>query len=72
MSTTRGITSHRVFLVYQDIFDNLEMQIAKLERKRMQWKVDICEGLLKVKLKGLLTMVRQKALEVFCAALELA
>jgi len=51
MSTTRGITSHRVFLVYQDIFDHLEMQIAKLERKRRQWKVDIREGLLKVKLK---------------------
>jgi len=52
MSKTRGITIHRVFQVYQDIFDHLEMQIAKLERKRMQWKVDIREGLLKAKLKA--------------------
>ena len=52
MSKTRGVTIHRVFQVYQDIFDHLEMQIAKLERKRMQWKVDIREGLLKAKLKA--------------------
>ena len=52
MSTTRGLTIHRVFQVYQDIFDHLEMQIAKLEWKRMQSKVDIREGLLKAKLKA--------------------
>jgi hypothetical protein len=52
MSKTRGVTIHRVFQVYQDIFDHLEMQISKLERKRMQWKVDIREGLLKAKLKA--------------------
>jgi len=51
MSKTRGITIHRIFQVYQDIFDRLEMQIAKFDRKWMQWKVDIREGLLKVKLK---------------------
>jgi len=48
MSKTRGVTIDRVFQVYQDIFEHLEMQIAKLERKRMQWKVDICEGLVKL------------------------
>jgi len=52
MSKTRGVTIHHVFQVYQDIFDHLEMQISKLERKRMQWKVDIREGLLKAKLKA--------------------
>jgi len=51
MSKTRGVTIDLVFQVYQDIFDHLEMQISTLEWKRMQWKPDICEGLLKVKLK---------------------
>ena len=31
MSKTRGVTIYRVFQVYQDIFDHLEMQISKLE-----------------------------------------
>jgi len=52
MSKTPGITIHQVFQVYQDIFDHLEMQISKLEPKRMQWKVDIREGLVKAKLKA--------------------
>jgi len=52
MSKTRGVSLHRVFQVYQDIFDHLEMQIVKLERNRMQWKVDIRQGLLKAKLKA--------------------
>jgi len=52
MSKTRGVSIHRVFQVYQDIFDHLEMQISQLERKRMQWKVDIREGLVKAKLKA--------------------
>jgi len=52
MSTTRGVTIHRVFQVYQDIFDHLEMQIAKLEQKRAQWKCDILEGLVKAKFKA--------------------
>jgi len=52
MSKTRGVTIHRVFQVYQDIFDHLEMRISKLERKRIQWKVDIREGLVKAKLKA--------------------
>jgi len=52
MSQTRGVTIHRVFQVYQDIFDYLEMQISKLERNRMQWKIDIREGLVKAKLKA--------------------
>jgi len=38
--------------VYQDIFDHLEMQISKSERKRMQWNVDIHEGQVKGKLKA--------------------
>jgi len=52
MSKTHGVTIHRVFQVYQDIFDHLEMPISKLERKRMQWEVDIREGLVKAKLKA--------------------
>jgi len=52
MSKTRGVTIHHVFQVYQDIFDYLEMQISKLERKRMQWKVDIREALVKAKLQA--------------------
>jgi len=52
MSKTRGVTIHRLFQVYQDILHHLEMQISKLERKRMQWKVDIREGLVKAKLKA--------------------
>ncbi|RPA88687.1 hypothetical protein L873DRAFT_1588859, partial [Choiromyces venosus 120613-1] len=52
MLKTRGVTIHRVFQVYQDIFDHLEIQIAKLEQKRMQQKVDIREGLLKAKVKA--------------------
>jgi len=40
-----------VFQGYQDIFVYLEMQISQLERKWMQWKVDIREGLVKAKLK---------------------
>ena len=38
--------------MYQDIFDHFEMQISKLERKRMQWKVDIRDGLVNAKLKS--------------------
>jgi len=52
MSKTCGDTIHRVFQVYQDIFDHLEMQISTLERKQRQWKVDIREGLVKAKLKA--------------------
>jgi len=52
MSKRRSVTIYRVFQVYQDIFDHLEMQISKLERKRMQWKVDIRERLLKAKSKA--------------------
>jgi len=52
MSKTRSVPIHRVFQVYQDIFDHLEMLISKLERKRMQWKVDICEGPVKANLKA--------------------
>jgi len=52
MSKTHGVTIHRVFQVYQDIFDHVEMQISKLQWKWMQWKVDIREGLVKAKLKA--------------------
>ena len=52
MSIIRGVTIHRVFQVYQDIFDHLEMQISRLERKQMQWKIDILECLVKTKLKA--------------------
>jgi len=52
MSKTRGVIIHRVFHLYQDIFDHLEMQISKLERKRMQLKDDIGETLVKAKIEG--------------------
>jgi len=52
MSKTRGVTIHRVFQLYQDIFDHLEIPISKLESKRIQCNVDIREGLVKVKLKA--------------------
>jgi len=52
MSKTHRVTIYRVFQVYQDIFDHLERQISNLEGKRMQWKVDICEGLVKAKLQA--------------------
>jgi len=52
MSKTRAVSIHRVFQVYQDIFDSLKMHISKLERKRIQWKVDIGEGLVQAKLKA--------------------
>ena len=52
MSKTRGVTIHRVFQVYQDIFDHLEKQSSTLERKPMQWKVDIRDGLVKAKLQA--------------------
>jgi len=52
MSNTGGVTIHCVFQVYQDMFDDLEMQVSKLEQKRMQWNVDIRGGLLKAKLKA--------------------
>jgi len=52
MSQTPGVIIHQIFHVYQDIFDHLENQISKLERKKMQWKVDICDVLVKAKLKA--------------------
>ena len=52
MSKTCGVTIHRVFHVYQNIFDYFGMQISKSERKQMQWKVDIGESLVKAKLKA--------------------
>jgi len=56
MSKTCSVTIHRVFQVYQDIFDHLKMQISKLEQKRMKWKVDIREGLVKAKFAGSLLL----------------
>lgn len=52
MSKTHGLTIHRIFQIYQDIFDHLEIQIEKLKLKRMQWKVDIRQVLLKAKSKA--------------------
>jgi hypothetical protein len=45
MSKTHGVTIHRVFQVYQEIFDHLEDQVEKLQNKRMRWKVDIRQAL---------------------------
>ena len=72
MSKTRGVTIHRVFQVYQDIFDYLEMQISKLEWKWMQWKVDICEGLVKAKLKAASYYGKTESPRGLCSVLELA
>lgn len=45
MSKSHGITIHRVFEVYQEIFEHLDEQIMKLKNKRMRWKVEIREAL---------------------------
>jgi len=52
ISKARGVTIYRVLQVYQDIFDDLEMQISKLQQKPMQSKVDIHTGLVNDKLKA--------------------
>ena len=52
MSKTRGPTIHRVFQVYDTIFDHLDNQITNLEKKRMRWKVDIREALEKARAKA--------------------
>jgi len=72
MSKTRGVRLHSVFQVYQEIFDHLEMQISRLERKQMQWKVNLREALVKGKLKTASCMVKRKVQQVFYLALELA
>ena len=52
MSKMRALTIHKVFVVYDCIFDHLENQISILENKRMRWKVDIREALGKAKEKA--------------------
>ena len=52
MSKTRAPTIHKVFVVYDCIFDHLENQISILENKRMRWKVDIREALGKARQKA--------------------
>jgi hypothetical protein len=41
MSKTSGATIHRVFEVYESVFDMLEGGIHDLEHKKIQWKVDM-------------------------------
>jgi len=52
MSKTRGPTIHRVFQVYDTIFDHLDNQITALEKKRIRWKVEIREALEKARAKA--------------------
>src|SRR5437588_10309840 len=52
MSKMRAPTIHKVFIVYDCIFDYLENQISILENKRMRWKMDIQEALRKAKEKA--------------------
>ena len=52
MSKTRGPTIHRVFDVYDAIFDHLDDQIFLLSKKRMRWKVEIREALEKAREKA--------------------
>src|SRR4051812_10537555 len=52
MSKIHGVTIHRVFQVYQDIFDHLELQITHLDRRSMHGKVDIREALIEAKDKA--------------------
>src|SRR5437588_4771471 len=52
MSKMRAPTIHKVFVVYDCIFDHLENQISILENKRIRWKVDIREVLGKAKEKA--------------------
>jgi len=41
MSKSHNVTIHRVFEVYQNIFDHIDDQREKLSNKRMRWKMDI-------------------------------
>ena len=52
MSKTRAPTIHKVFVVYDCIFDHLDDRISILENKRMRWKVDIREALGKAREKA--------------------
>lgn len=52
MSRTRAPTIHKVFVVYDCIFDHLDSQISMLEKKRLRWKVDIREALGKAREKA--------------------
>jgi hypothetical protein len=45
MSKSHSITIHRVFEVYQYIFDNIEYQSEKLKNKWMGWKMEIRDAL---------------------------
>src|SRR5260221_7605814 len=41
MSKSHNVTMHRVFEVYQNIFDHIDDQREKLSKKRMWWNMDI-------------------------------
>ena len=45
ISATNGRTVHQVMDVYNDLFDHLDEQEAKLARKRLPWKVQMYKGL---------------------------
>jgi hypothetical protein len=45
IGATNGPTVHQVLDVYNDLFDHLDEQEAKLARKRIQWKVQMWAGI---------------------------
>jgi hypothetical protein len=51
ISATNGPTVHQVLDVYNDLFDHLDEQEAKLARKRLPWKVKMYTGLGEAKVK---------------------
>ena len=45
MSKSHSVTIHRVFEVYQNIFDHIEYQREKLKNKRIGWEMEIRDAL---------------------------
>jgi hypothetical protein len=45
LSEEEGPSVHRVFDIYNSLFDHLDDSIARLSRKRTPWKTQVCEAL---------------------------
>lgn len=45
LSKTRDVTTHHVFLIYNKLFEHLELSITQLTRKRTTWKRQMLQAL---------------------------
>lgn len=45
LSKTRDATTHHVFLIYNKLFEHLELSITQLTRKRITWKRQMLQAL---------------------------